>query len=388
MIGVLPPAGDAVTLVCDRAATERLNQRWLPYRPYFYGSGTSALAAAITAALKCRPGRVEVILPGYGCPALVAAVLQSGGQPVLVDLEPSSPHVSLRELEQLISPSTAAVVAVNFLGIPERLEALAAIAHRNGALLIEDSAQAFPPSGLEQSAADFAILSFGRGKPVSLLGGGAVLCSSGELAEALPKPAMARAKVWQVRAKATAYNWLRRPQLYWIPQVLPLGLGETRYEPLTAIEGFDEVRYQALAAAIDMYERNGQENQRLMRRHLLDLRHGLTDLAEGVAESRPLLRYPVLAPSAAMRSQLLRRLSRAGLGGTALYGSAMPEVADIPAARVKHGALPNSRDLAQRLLTLPVHQGVRPTHVARIRGIIEAALSESGAADYKTEKTG
>lgn len=388
MIGVLPPAGDAVTLVCDRAATERLGQGWLPYRPFFYGSGTSALAAAIVAALECRPGRVEVILPGYGCPALVAAVLHAGGQPVLVDLEPNSPHISFRELEQRIGTSTAAVVAVNFLGIPERLEALAAIAHSSGALLIEDSAQAFPPSGLERSAADFAILSFGRGKPVSLLGGGAVLCSSDELAEALPKPLEASAKTWQVRAKATAYNWLRRPQLYWIPQVLPLGLGETRYEPLAAIEGFDDVRHQALAGAIGAFERNGNDNQRMMRRRLTGLQQGLTDLAAGVVESRPLLRYPVLAPSPATRDELLRRLSRAGLGATSLYGRAMPEVADIPIAHIRHGALPNSRDLAERLLTLPVHQGVRPAHVARICAIIEAVLSESGAPDYKTEKTG
>ena len=50
------------------------------------------------------------------------------------------------------------------------------LADAAGAVLIEDSAQAFPrDGGGDFWQGDLVVLSFGRGKPVSLLGGGAVL---------------------------------------------------------------------------------------------------------------------------------------------------------------------------------------------------------------------
>ena len=75
---MLPPAGEPCYIGTDPAATERLLQQWRPYQAGFYASGTAALAAAVSAALAVRPGRRRVLLPGYGCPALVSAVLHAG----------------------------------------------------------------------------------------------------------------------------------------------------------------------------------------------------------------------------------------------------------------------------------------------------------------------
>ena len=387
-IGILPPAGDPIVLVHDEQANRRLRQSWYPYQPVFYASGTAALAAAVTAALAARPGRYEVVLPGYGCPALVSAVLYAGAQPVLVDLEPGRPWLALAELAAAVGSDTAAVIAVNFLGIPERLEVLAELTRATGALLIEDSAQAYPPVGIGDQRADLVVLSFGRGKPVSLLGGGAVLCREQPLAAGLPNPAGVSGSRWRTRLEISAYNCLRRPQFYWIPQVLPLGLGETRYQPLAGIASMDTARQQALGAAVER-QRKQDGTIQLLRSGPACAGAGLIDLAVVCGARQQLLRYPLLAPTAVDRERVLRALNRAGLGASALYRSALPEVRDMPAGLL-HGDLPQARDLAARLFTLPVHQSVTPGHIERMHAIVESTLSEQKRCieSYQTEKSG
>ncbi|HEX5513693.1 MAG TPA: DegT/DnrJ/EryC1/StrS family aminotransferase, partial [Gammaproteobacteria bacterium] len=340
-ISMLPPVGDPIVLAHDERANRRLRQSWYPYQPVFYASGTAALAAAVTAALAVRPGRREVVLPGYGCPALVSAVLYAGAQPVLVDLEPGRPWLALAELTAAVGSNTAAVIAVNFLGIPERLGALAKLTQATDALLIEDSAQAYPPVGIDDQRADLVILSFGRGKPVSLLGGGAVLCREPMLAACLPKPAGVSGSRRRTQLEISAYNCLRRPWLYWIPQALPLGLGETRYQPLSSIAAMDPVRQQALGAAVERQRKQGDTIRRL-RSGPARAGVGLTDLAAVCGSRQQLLRYPLLAPTAVDRERVVRALNRAGLGASALYGSVLPEVRDMPAGLV-HGDLPQAR---------------------------------------------
>src|SRR5690606_40617216 len=73
------------------------------------------------------------------CSSDLSAVLHAGGKPMLVDLEPERPWMQRAELHARLDGGVAAVVAVNFLGIPERLQELAVAAEAAGALLIEDS---------------------------------------------------------------------------------------------------------------------------------------------------------------------------------------------------------------------------------------------------------
>lgn len=388
-IGVLPPAGDPVVLVEDQAANARLLQQWLPYQPALYASGTAALAAAVAAALAIGRGRTEVILPGYGCPALVSAVLHAGGRPVLADLEPGRPWLSRRAVEGALGRRTAAVVAVSLLGIPERLAMLREAADQAGALLIEDSAQAYPPAGLENGIADLIVLSLGRGKPVSLLGGGVLLYRDRQLAAQLPAPPLPSGSHWRLHAKAAAYNLLRRPQFYWIPELLPLGLGETRYQPLRSLAAMDTARQQLLGVAVERYLQRDDGIQSLLGRRLADLTGQLTDLAAICAPGRRLLRYPLLALTPAMAKRLASALGRAGLGGSRMYGTALSEVPGLPVG-VAGGRLPQARDFAARLLTLPVHQGVTAAHVERMRAVINKVLGEPGGrrADHWAEKQG
>src|SRR6185295_2502270 len=115
-----------------------------------------------------------VIVPAYCCPDVISAVLFAGARPVLVDLEAETPWMDLTQVSDRLGSSTVAVVAVNFLGVPERAAPLRKLADAAGALLVDDCAQFFPLEAAEREwlLGDFVVLSFGRGKPLSLLGGG------------------------------------------------------------------------------------------------------------------------------------------------------------------------------------------------------------------------
>lgn len=84
----LPPVGHPVRLSDGHYDDSLLQAVFSPYSPRFFDSGTAALAASILVSIskKATP-EPEVILPAYGCPDLISAVVYAGAKPVLVDLE-------------------------------------------------------------------------------------------------------------------------------------------------------------------------------------------------------------------------------------------------------------------------------------------------------------
>ena len=378
----LPPVGNPVktTSHARQSAEACLQSVAAGYQPFFYQSGTAALAAAVIAAMaQRRCEQPEVLLPAYACPDLISAVLFAGATPVLVDLEPARPWMSLTQLQRKLGEQTVAVIAVNLFGIAERIEAIQQLAHSVGAMVIEDSAQGFPLAGEQDYwRADTVVVSFGRGKPVSLLGGGAVLSRQPDglpRREITPVTASQRAST---RFKAGLYNRLIHPRLYWMLLAMPfLHLGETRYHPLTSLAGMDAMRHALLPGNIENYQRAGVEAQQ----QLDETIHadGVLKLAPAcnTPATRRLLRYPLLVEPG-RRERILARLNAAGLGASVLYPAILPEIDGLPdSLALRQGAreairsqYPNAVDFAGRLLTLPTHSRVRPRDIAHIGQII------------------
>ena len=245
----LPPVGNPVHFLVEDHPDTSLNTFFSPYRQSYFSSGTAALAAAITAAMRAKDVKhAEVILPAYGCPDLVSAVIYAGARPVLVDLEPDRPWMDLEQVLAHINACTVAIVAASLFGISERIALLRPIAEQFNAIIIEDSAQAFP--GKEEGniwQGDLVVLSFGRGKPVNLLGGGAVLLREAAVGDMLPiadeDSANSKCNHALFHLKVLMFNRMISPRLYWLPQSLPfLNLGETRYYPLADIAAMVQAR--------------------------------------------------------------------------------------------------------------------------------------------------
>ena len=88
----LPPVGNPVRLSGGRHDESLLQEIFSPYSPRFFDSGTSALAASVLVAINVKGASdPEVILPAYGCPDLISAVVFAGKRPVLVPIQADRP---------------------------------------------------------------------------------------------------------------------------------------------------------------------------------------------------------------------------------------------------------------------------------------------------------
>lgn len=103
-------------------------------------NGTAALEVTMSA-LGIGPGD-EVIVPDFTFVATASAVLYAGAMPVMVDVSPETYCIDPQPAEAAITSRTKAVVAVHMGGHPADLDALTALAKREGLHLIEDSAHA------------------------------------------------------------------------------------------------------------------------------------------------------------------------------------------------------------------------------------------------------
>lgn len=382
----LPPAGNAI--VVDNAGPQLsvIEQQWEPFNVRWYGSGTSALAACVQAVVaRHKVKSPEVLVPAYGCPDVVSAVLHAGARPVFIDLVPGGPWIDLDQLENRIGPATVAVIAINFLGIPERIAQLRVLTAQAGLTIIEDCAQAFPWRREEVAAlaGDFVVLSFGRGKPVSLLGGGAVLSRSDELSRLLPSVgdgSRRGASRIYFRLRVAAYNLLRKPRLYWALDALPfVGLGGTVFVPLPDMESPDRDLLRNLQANIERYQRLGRLVQDRLREMLSrSSLSALTDLAESCSEgSRPrLLRYPLLVHGAGARDRIYSALHRQGLGVSRMYSQPMVDIPGVRKAVRVDAQFPNAQRFAEELLTLPTHAQVRRRDIEKIAAILAMPNAE------------
>lgn len=374
----LPPAGNRIEL--SECHTDKWQlPEFLSSKSYFFDSGASSLAAALVAVIKrSKIPAPEVLMPAYVCPEVVSAILYAGGKPVLVDFEVDRAQMSLEALSRALTANSCAVVAVNLFGIPERLsEIREVIAGHSSLCVVEDSAQAFP-EGDEQGGdhGDLVVYSFGRGKPVSVLGGGAVIVRDDAYEEGVASvfrdSPSKDPNEWLVRLKIFCYNRFISPRVYWLPEMLPfMKLGETIYHPLHEITRMDEFRLGLLGENIQCYWSRSRDVQDAITKEISECEK-VIDLAKaGCVEAIPrLIRYPILINSRELRDKLYAELRQAMGGVSKMYPAALPGISGIETYFPDVKSIPNAIAFADRLLTLPLHGGVKRKQLDRMLGII------------------
>lgn len=122
---------------------EQFEERWAAYCGRRYGvamcNGTVVLEAAI-ACLELQPGD-EVIMPSFTIVSCAQAITHFGGVPVLVDSEPRTWCMDVRQVEARITPRTRAIMPVHIYGHPVDMDPLLALADKHGLAIIEDAAE-------------------------------------------------------------------------------------------------------------------------------------------------------------------------------------------------------------------------------------------------------
>ncbi|MBW4933397.1 DegT/DnrJ/EryC1/StrS family aminotransferase [Marinobacter sp. F4206] len=376
MLGKLRPVGSRIPVADGASATRNLPWH-RDYQTEFTASGTDALAMAVSLAISRKEpvSGPEVLIPAYGCPDLVAAIVAQGAKPVLVDLIPDTGFMDDSQLKSAVTPRTVSVVAPGLLGIPERLDLLSKLCRELGLFLIEDSAQCFPPASTEHPWADAVIVSFGRGKPINLMGGGALLVRNElykEAMEVIDQFSLLKVKtglVWGLKRRLFHLLMARVP--YYVLEKLPfLRIGDTSYKECSAVHRLALPESLVRTGIGEFFTRPLVHPLYDSELKVLEDRGWKKLAGNGSSAREPRIRYGLLAPTQDLRDRADQALNNAGIGSSRFYRQALPNIEGLHEL-FGSGHFPVAEDFASRLLTLPCHEDVRPDDIALIVRILQ-----------------
>lgn len=297
--------------------------------------------------------RDEVLIPGYTCYSVAAAIVKAGLKINVYDLDPSTLYPDLDSLKSAVSEKTLAVVFQHLFGIFTPIYDIQKITCKFGAYLIEDAAQTLGTFGNGKAPGtigDFGLFSFGRGKPLPVGGGGALVSDTNS--EILDSISLDRPKMGYKQASLLAATQIiSKPAFYWIPELLPFGLGKTVFDPGFTVEAIPNALEKILINALpSLNQLNGHRkcisdiySKRLANKLLLG----------NINNSISLIRYPIMLLDSSMTKELNR------IGVRNMYPSAISDVRVIkPYLKANHISTPGAVEISKRLLTLPTHIGI------------------------------
>jgi dTDP-4-amino-4,6-dideoxygalactose transaminase len=148
-------------------------------------SGTDALLLGLRA-IGVGPGD-DVVTSAYSFFASAGVVVNAGGRPVFMDIDPRTYNLDPHRLEAAITPATKAVIAVHLYGQCCDLTAVRAVCDKHQLWLVEDAAQAIGSEWEGRRAGSVGHLgcfSFFPSKNLGAAGdGGMVATNDAELAD-------------------------------------------------------------------------------------------------------------------------------------------------------------------------------------------------------------
>ena len=311
-------------------------------------SGTAALHLALRI-LDPKPAS-EVITTPLTYLATHYAIDYVGCRPVLADIESATGNVDASEIEQRITPRTAAILVVHYGGYPCDLAAIYALAEDHGVPVVEDCAHATGAAyrgARIGSGSGCHCFSFGPPKNLTAIHGGAITTNDSSIVDRL------RA-LRAMGVSRTAYQRASERASFYRPEY-----------PVTE-EGF---RYEMsdVNAAIATVQLTRLDAENARRAEIADAyRAGLSGVAgirtlEYASDRRSSYHmYPVLAER---RDALAAKLGDAGID----VGTHYPLN-----PLVDNDGVPHAEEFAARTLTLPLHPSLNDAEVRSVIDVVAA----------------
>lgn len=147
-------------------------------------SGASALQLALQAI--GVGSKDEVIMPDFGSPSTINALLHLNAKPVLVDVNLNTLNVDVNLIEEKITSKTKAILAVDLFGLSADMEKIRQIAKKHKLKVVEDAAAALGAKYNDKfcgSLADIAVYSFYASRIITTGEGGMVVTNDEKLAK-------------------------------------------------------------------------------------------------------------------------------------------------------------------------------------------------------------
>ncbi|ABQ26522.1 DegT/DnrJ/EryC1/StrS family aminotransferase [Geotalea uraniireducens] len=335
-------------------------------------SGKAALVLILQALNELSPERDEVLIPAYTCYSVPSAIVRAGLKVRLCDLASGTLDFDFDRLEeQLENPRILCVIPTHLFGLPADAERVKRLVNHRGIFVVEDAAQAMGAewNGKKMGTlGDVGLFSMGRGKAFSTVEGGIILTDNDLIGRAIEKRMGAIAgygafDCLKVILYAVALSLLIHPWVYWLPKSLPfLKLGETHFDPSFPIRRLSS--FQA-GVAKGWKKKIGELKEVRLKNARKIAGYGITLPAVLGAVIPGLIRYPVLLADVETKKKILRISESMGLGISGGYPDSIDGIAKL--AYLSNGnSFPVAKDIAERIVALPVHPFVSDCDIQKI----------------------
>lgn len=329
-----------------------------------FPSGRSAIVAALTDAGLDKDDRV--ILPGYTCHALVAAV-EEVATPIFVDISLDDFTMDISKLKEAARDATC-IVPVHLYGNPMDMEAVGEIANENDLVVIEDAAQAIGAATVNSTIGKFSnycIFSFRFSKEVTTYRGGILLGGTSEFTTRSPPEPFVPVKLAAIitankifeKLPGTIFEPFRRGVIDPLFRTTGATIKTTRPR-----------RFSKFQRRLLIRQLKGVcERIQIRRKHAHNYTKGLSDPIRTPSgdSNHTYFRYPVLVPEHA-RDVIHRSLLRKGIGVSTMYSYSVSPT----------GMCENADEAAQRVLILPVHASISDNKIQRIINIFNKVTKD------------
>ena len=288
-------------------------------------SGTDALLA-IFMSLGLQPGD-EVLVTPFTFIASASSILRAGLKPVFVDVAENSFHPSAEQYARATTSKTKAILLVHLFGIPNDMDAIAAVCRIYNLLLVEDCAQSLGTEWKGKKAGTFgdaSAFSFFPAKNLGCFGdGGAVATNDAQLAETI--------RTVRSHGASTKYN-------------TEMVGGNFRLDTIQAAV------LKVLLPVLPGWINKRQENAT---HYLNNIRQTTTLSLPAPIEGHSWNQFTLLT---SRRDELKQHLDKNGIGNAIYYPLPLhrqPLFAD------DNLMLPNVESLCNRVLSIPIYPGLK-----------------------------
>lgn len=301
----------------------------------------------------------EVIMPAYMCETVSQMFLDMGFKLNFVDVDPKTYNIDIEDLNKRMSRNTKVILAVHMFGIPCDMDLIMDIAQDNKAIVIEDAAQAM---GAEYQGkkvgtiAEAGFFSFGRGKPITAMGGGAIVTNDSDIARkcrAIISGFEQKPSDLLTLIKLLGYSSLRNPTIYNIIHK------KVRSEKLRVNINLDNLKYKftAMQASIglsqlhmlDEFNAKRRSNAEFLIRGLKNI-NGIR-LPQLLNHSKAIfLRFPIRVRDTVQRNRLMFLLEKHGIETSLVYPVSLPCLYNRDLSEYA-----GAEEVAKNVIALPTH---------------------------------
>jgi dTDP-4-amino-4,6-dideoxygalactose transaminase len=299
------------------------------------GNGTEALHLTLRA-LGIGPGD-EVITAANTFVATALAISYTGATPALVDVDEYS-LIDVDLLERAITRRTKAILPVHLYGQPADMPAILDIARNHELAVVSDACQAHGARLDGEPVASFgdaACFSFYPSKNLGACGdGGAVVTSSGELAE--------RIRMLRNYGQQTKNN----------------------YAMLGYNSRLDTLQAAILKIKLDYLDEGNRQRRAAAAMYGQLLQHAdITLPAQRPGASHVFHLYVVRHPQ---RDELLSHLQQSGVQAGIHYPTPIHQIPSFTSAVTVPEGAPVSSRFAKQILSLPMYPGISRNQIERV----------------------